>query len=333
VTDALAVAGLSFAYAEGGQAAVQDLTLTVAPGEVVAVVGPSGSGKSTLLRLVAGLLSPTAGTVLLGGHDMRSTNPEQRPVGMVLQGSALFPHLTVAANIGFGLAVRRTPKQERVARVQAVAARLGLTDLLDRRPAQLSGGERQRAALARALLRDPVLFLLDEPLSALDPVLRASARHDLDEVLRADGRGALHVTHDQAEAMTLGDRVALLREGRLEQVGSPRELYDTPASTFVATFVGTHPMSLLTPAQARVDAPAGVASIGVRAEHVDLSAGQDAVVTVVEDLGHERIAALDLGSTTLRARVPEGLALQRGDRTGYAVRQHTCFDASGARVA
>jgi ABC-type sugar transport system ATPase subunit len=326
----LRVDGLSHAYSAGGRPALSAVDLAVEPGELVAVVGPSGSGKSTLLRLIAGLLPAATGTVSLGGQDVTTLPPERRPVGMVFQGAALFPHLSVAANIGFGLAVRRTPKGERVARVQAVADRLGLGELLERRPEQLSGGERQRVALARALLRDPVAFLLDEPLSALDPVLRTAARHDLDEVLRSDGRCALHVTHDQTEAMTLGDRVVLLNEGRLEQVGTPRELYDTPASTFVATFVGTHPMSLLTPAQARVVSEAP--TVGVRAEHVALTAGEDAVVVAVEDLGHERIVDLDVGGARLRAQLTAGADLRRGDRTGFTVQQHTGFDAGGRRL-
>ena len=334
MTHGLAVEGLSFSYEEGGRPALAELALDVEPGEVLAVVGPSGSGKSTLLRLVAGLLSPTAGTIRLGGRDVTRLSPEQRPVGMVFQGFALFPPLTVAAHIGFGLAVRRTPRGQRADLVTDVAERLGIGHLLARRPAQLSGGERQRVALARALLREPVAFLLDEPLSALDPVLRTAARRDLDDLLRAEGRCALHVTHDQVEAMTLGDRVALLRDGRLEQVGTPRELYDRPATTYVATFVGTHAMSLLTPQQARVAVPDRVTTVGVRAEHVGLLAGDDGTVVSVEDLGHERIAELALAGTDdrLRVRLPEGSQLGRGDRTGFVVQAHTGFDADGRRV-
>ncbi|HUR14482.1 MAG TPA: ABC transporter ATP-binding protein [Mycobacteriales bacterium] len=329
---AVEVEHLSFAYAEGGRPAVADVSLTLAPGEVLAVVGPSGSGKSSLLRLVAGLLRPSAGAVLIGGVDMAQVSPERRPVGMVFQGYALFPHLSVAANIGFGLAVRKTRRQDRERLVDEVAARLGLSALLDRRPDELSGGERQRVALARALLRDPVVFCLDEPLSALDPVLRTAARRDLDTVLRADDRCALHVTHDQVEAMTLGDRVAVLREGRLEQVGTPREIYERPASTFVASFVGSHPMSLLSPAAARVRAAPEVATVGVRAEHVAVTAGEDALVVGVDDLGHEQVATLDLDGTVLRARLPDPTSVRRGDRVGFTVLAHTGFDAEGSRL-
>ena len=333
MSSAVAVERLSFAYAGGSRSAVSDVSLTVAPGEVLAVVGPSGSGKSTLLRIVAGLLAPDSGTVHLGGTDVTAVSPERRPVGMVFQGFALFPHLSVAANIGFGLAVRRTARADRDLLVRRVADRLGLGTLLDRRPEQLSGGERQRVALARALLRDPVVFCLDEPLSALDPVLRASARRDLDTVLREDGRCALHVTHDQAEAMTLGDRVALLRDGSVEQVGTPRELYERPATTFVASFVGTHPMALLPPSVARVPVPQGAVVIGARAEHVTVVQGEDALVVTVDDLGHERIAELDVDGETLRARLPASSEVRRGDRVGFVVQEHTCFDADGRRLA
>lgn len=333
MTAAVSLQGLSFTYVKDGPAAVADIDLAVAPGEVLAVVGASGSGKSTLLRLVNGLLRPAAGRVSVGGRDVTDIHPESRPVAMVFQGYALFPHLDVAANIGFGLAVRRAPKSTRRERVREVALRLGLADLLHRMPAELSGGERQRVALARALLRDPVVFCLDEPLSALDPVLRSAARRDLDLLLRAEGRCALYVTHDQGEAMTLGDRIALLRDGRVEQVGTSRELYDSPATTFVGSFIGTHPMSLLPPGVARVDAAPGVVTVGVRAEHVALAAGDDAVVTAVDDLGHEKLVHLSVQDHRLVAQVGPGPTLRRGDTTGFDVQRHCGFDADGRRVA
>ncbi|MBK5305620.1 MAG: ABC transporter ATP-binding protein [Frankiaceae bacterium] len=333
MTAAVALEGLSFTYVKDGSPAVADVDLTVEPGEVLAVVGSSGSGKSTLLRLVNGLLRPTAGRVHVGGRDVTDVHPESRPVAMVFQGYALFPHLDVAANIGFGLAVRKAARSTRRQRVHEVADRLGLADLLHRMPAELSGGERQRVALARALLRDPVVFCLDEPLSALDPVLRTAARRDLDLLLRAEDRCALYVTHDQSEAMTLGDRIALLKDGRLEQVGTSRELYDDPATTFVAAFIGTHPMSLLPPRAARVDAGPGVVTIGVRAEHVELAPGDDAVVTAVDDLGHEKLVHLAVQDHRLVVQVGPGPTLRRGDQTGFAVRRHSGFDADGRRVA
>jgi len=333
MTAGVAVAALSFSYAQETAPAVDDVTLSADPGEVLAVVGPSGSGKSTLLRLVAGLLTPSAGSVHVAGTDVTALSPEDRSAAMVFQGFALFPHLDVAANIGFGLKARRVPRAVRAERVATVAERLGLERLLSRRPAELSGGERQRVALARALLRDPAVFLLDEPLSSLDPVLRTSARRQLDALLRADGRCAIYVTHDQHEAMTLGDRVAVLRDGRLEQVGSPQELYQRPANTFVATFVGTPPMSLVPAGHAGLPAPAGVSMLGVHAEDVRLVPGEDAEVLAVDDLGHERMVELGLHGETLTARLPAGSPLRRGDRTSVEVLGWRGFDAAGDAVS
>jgi sn-glycerol 3-phosphate transport system ATP-binding protein len=231
---------------------------------------------------------------------------------MVFQGFALFPHLTVRENVGFGLRVRKVGRAERDARVEQAAAGLGLTALLDRQPAQLSGGERQRVALARALVRDPAVFCLDEPLSALDPLLRADARRELADLLRAEGRCAVFVTHDQSEAMTLGDRVAVLRDGRLEQVDTPRALYDRPATPFVASFVGTPAMSLL---------QQGAEVVGVRPEHVRVLPGDDALVHAVEDHGHEAHVLLDVPGGRLVARVPVGEAPAAGARVGVQLLQ------------
>ena len=277
---------------------------------MLAVVGPSGSGKTTLLRVVSGLLDPTEGAVLIGGRDQARVPPERRPVAMVFQGYALFPHLDVRDNIGFGLRVRGVRKAERGPRVEAAAGALGIDQLLDRLPAQLSGGERQRVALARALVRDPAVFCLDEPLSALDPLLRVDARRELADLLRADGRCAVFVTHDQSEAMTIGDRVAVLRDGRLEQVDTPRQLYDRPATPFVGAFVGTPAMSLL---------HRDGSVVGVRPEHVRLVPGEDARVTAVEDHGHEVHVLLDVDGGRLLARVPVGQAPPVGSRVGTQV--------------
>ena len=276
---------------------------------MLAVVGPSGSGKTTLLRLVCGLLAPGEGSVRIGGLDQSRVPPERRPVAMVFQGFALFPHLSVRDNVAFGLRVRRVGRAERGERVARAVGVLGLSDLLDRLPAELSGGQRQRVALARALVRDPAVFCLDEPLSALDPLLRADARRELADLLRADGRCAIFVTHDQAEALTLGDRVAVLRDGRLEQAASARVLYDHPATPFVASFVGTPPMSLLSgdggmAGPLRTAQPmTGACVLGVRPEHVQLVAGDDATVRSVEDHGHEAHVVLDVTQGRLLARV------------------------------
>jgi multiple sugar transport system ATP-binding protein len=292
---------------------------------VLAVVGPSGSGKTTLLRLVSGLLDPTDGEVRIGGRSMSRVPPERRPVAMVFQGFALFPHLSVADNVGFGLRVRGVARGERRRRVQQAAAALGLAPLLDRLPAELSGGERQRVALARALVRDPAVFCLDEPLSALDPLLRADARRELAGLLRAEGRCAVFVTHDQAEAMVLGDAVAVLRAGRVEQVASPRELYAQPATPFVASFVGTPPMSLLPGRDGRAGPlrsaarPAGECVLGVRAEHVHLQPAGDLPVAAVEDHGHEVHVVVETSAGRLLARVPPGAAPRVGERVSVRV--------------
>jgi ABC-type sugar transport system ATPase subunit len=334
VTAGVAVEGLTFSYARGVAPAVSDVALAVDPGEIVAVVGPSGSGKTTLLRLISGLLSPASGRVSVGGRDVTSLPPERRPVAMVFQGFALFPHLDVAANIGFGLAVRKTPRAEREARVRAVAERLGIDALLARKPGELSGGERQRVALGRALVRDPVVFCLDEPLSSLDPILRTNARRDLNDLLRQDGRCAVYVTHDQTEAMMLSDRVAVIREGRVEQLGTIRDLYDHPETAFVASFIGDPPMSLLPAGTAGLVGKGDVFTIGVHAEHVRLVPGDAVTITVVDDLGHEQIAELDLGPGLLRARVPRSQSVHRGDRTGFSVApEHVhSFDAQGRAI-
>ena len=340
MTEGLSVEALGFAYPGASNRALDGVDLQVAPGEVLAVVGPSGSGKSTLLRLLCGLLAPSQGRVVINGTDVTALPPEQRPVAMVFQGYALFPHLTVRDNIGFGLRVRRVSRALRDERVGQVADALRLTDLLDRLPSQLSGGERQRTALGRALVRDPVVFCLDEPLSSLDPVLRTAARRELQEVLRADGRCAVYVTHDQVEAMTAGDRVAVLRDGRVEQVAGSRDLYERPATAFVAGFIGSPPMSLLpagaagSPLRAPFAVPAG-ALLGVRAEDVRLDPDEEPLeVVAVEDAGSELHLVLDVGGHQLVARAPAGLRVQAGDRIGVRVppeRVHV-FDADGHSV-
>jgi multiple sugar transport system ATP-binding protein len=223
----------------GGHVALEGVDLAVADGELVVLVGPSGCGKSTALRLVAGLETPTRGRIWLGERDVTDVSPRERDVAMVFQSYALYPHKSVRENLAFGLRMRGAPAGETRRRVAEAAARLGLEAVLDRRPAQLSGGQRQRVALGRALVREPQAFLLDEPLSNLDAKLRVEMRAELAHLHRALGATMLYVTHDQEEAMTLGDRVAVLHAGRLEQVAPPLELYRRPSTRFVADFVGT----------------------------------------------------------------------------------------------
>ena len=226
-------------------AAVQDVSLTVDDGELLTLVGPSGCGKSTILRLVAGLEEVTDGEIRIGGEPVTHLPPGRREVAMVFQQAAVFPHLDVAKNIGFGLRLRRRPKAEVERRVAEVAALLRLDGLLDRRPDQLSGGQRQRVAIGRALLREPHVSLMDEPLSSLDARLRSQMRTEIGRLQRQAGTTTVYVTHDQAEAVTLGDRVAVMRDGRIEQVDVPREVYARPASAFVAGFIGTPAMNLV----------------------------------------------------------------------------------------
>jgi multiple sugar transport system ATP-binding protein len=230
----------------GGRMVVRDLTLDIADGELLVLVGPSGSGKSTVLRLIAGLESPDNGRIRIAGEDVTDRPPQQRDLAMVFQHYALYPHMTVRENLLFGLRMRQVATAESAERVDAVARSLGIDALLDRRPAQLSGGERQRVALGRAVVREPRAFLLDEPLSNLDPRLRGSTRAELALLHRRLGTTMVYVTHDQEEAMTLGTRVAVMQGGALEQVAPPMALYTVPGNRFVGEFIGSPAMNLLT---------------------------------------------------------------------------------------
>jgi multiple sugar transport system ATP-binding protein len=246
---AIKLEDLTKVYATGATA-VDKLSLDVADGEFVVLVGPSGCGKTTALRMVAGLESITSGTVHLAGRVVNGISPRQRDVAMVFQNYALYPHLTVGENIGFALANKGVPRAERNHRVQQAAAVLGLSDLLGRKPRQLSGGQRQRVAMGRAIVREPAVFLMDEPLSSLDAKLRVQMRSEVLRVHKAIGAATLYVTHDQVEAMTMGDRIAVLDSGQLQQYGRPRELYDRPANLFVAQFIGSPEMNVY---QAAID--------------------------------------------------------------------------------
>jgi multiple sugar transport system ATP-binding protein len=252
------------AKATGGQVnAVDGVDLATHEGEYLVLLGPSGCGKTTLLRTIAGLEVPTAGQVFIGGHDVTDLPPRDRRIAMVFQSYALYPHKTVRQNIQFPLAAAKMPEAERNSRTTWAAELLGIAPLLDRRPRQLSGGERQRVALARALVRQPSVFLLDEPLSNLDAKLRATARDELKRFQQNVKTTTLYVTHDQVEAMGLGDRIAVMYQGKIRQVGPPREVYEHPADTFVATFIGSPPMNLVPRSEPGVDV-----LIGFRPEHL-----------------------------------------------------------------
>ena len=324
----LTLAGVSAAY--GRTPVLRGIDLSVAPGELLVVLGPSGAGKSTVLRVVAGLEPVTAGRVHIAGRDVTAERPGRRNVSMVFQSYALFPHLSVADNIAFGLEVRDTPRAVARQRARAAAESVGCAALLDRRPGQLSGGERQRVALARALVREPDVFLLDEPLSNLDLALRTEMRTELRSLHDRLGATMVHVTHDQTEAMVLADRIAVLRDGRIEQIGTPNAIWHSPASAFVARFVGSPAMNLLPAPGALVpsgSAPPGLAAagelqIGFRPGAVTLhsaggTAGTPAVVDRVEVVGEDAYAYLTLdGGRPVVARVP----VERRPARGAAVR-------------
>jgi multiple sugar transport system ATP-binding protein len=321
--------------------AVQDLSLTVGDREVVVLLGPSGCGKTTTLRLIAGLEQPDAGGIHLDGRPIHSLSPGDRDVALVFQHHALYPHLTVFENLAFGLRLRQVPRAEIDQRVRQTAGLLGLDTCLSRRPAALSGGERQRVALGRALVRRPAVFLLDEPLSNLDAPLRVQMRREIAQLQRRLGTPMLYVTHDQNEALALGDRVAVLRDGALEQVGTPGEIYAEPATRFVAGFVGWPPMNFLGGRLvARNGAlhfegpgasfalripPEGASALGswtdrevtlgLRPEHLSVPPGLPATRSVghlagqvesVEPIGPETHLQVRLGEQSLTVRAPAG---------------------------
>ncbi|MFN3076094.1 MAG: ABC transporter ATP-binding protein [Alphaproteobacteria bacterium] len=234
-----------FGAGPSSAAAVDDITLVAREGEFLVLLGPSGCGKTTLLRMIAGLENPSAGDILIGGKVVTHLPPRARDIAMVFQSYALYPHLTVFDNIAFPLKVRKLSREKIEEKVAWATTMFGISALIRRKPRELSGGERQRVALARSVVRDPSVFLLDEPLSNLDAKLRNSARDELKQFQRTIGRTTLYVTHDQTEAMGLGDRIAVLEKGRVRQIGTPQDIYDDPDDTFVATFMGSPPMNLV----------------------------------------------------------------------------------------
>jgi multiple sugar transport system ATP-binding protein len=326
-------------YQGNDRPAVDALNLDIADGEFMVLVGPSGSGKTTALRMLAGLEEIDAGAVFIGDRDVSDVPPKERDVAMVFQNYALYPYLTVAANIGFPLRIARVRKRDREARVKEVAKLLGLTEYLERKPAQLSGGQRQRVAMGRAIVRVPSVFLMDEPLSNLDAKLRVQMRADI-AALQADfGITTVYVTHDQAEAMTLGHRVAVLNDGELQQVGPPRELYERPANLFVAGFIGSPAMNLV-PAHLLNGRSGGI--LGFRPEHVDVNGQGDGIparVEVVEDIGADAyvFCSADLGGeqTRLVARTEVRDAPKQGERVTLRPRAeeaHLFDPESGERL-
>jgi multiple sugar transport system ATP-binding protein len=330
----------------GGKAIIRDLDLQVEPGEFLVLLGPSGCGKSTLLHSIAGLVEMASGAIEIGGRDMSDAEPSERGIGMVFQSYALYPTMTVEANMSFGLRIAGTPKAEIRRRVARAAAMLQLDALLGRKPAQLSGGQRQRVAIGRALVREAQVFLFDEPLSNLDAKLRAELRRELKLLHQALGSTMIYVTHDQVEAMTLASRIVVMEQGRIQQVGTPAEVYERPANRFVAGFLGAPAMNFVdgvldgagrfqggaiglalaaTPAGAA--RAHGAAVLGVRPEHVAIGADGPlrGVVALVEPMGNHQVVWLRCGEHTLGALVHDARRFAPGDAV--------CFAIDAARVS
>ena len=336
--------------AEGPVRAVDDVSFAFDAGTLNVLLGPSGCGKSTTLRLIAGLEVADGGRISIGKRDVTRLPPAARSISMVFQSYALFPHLSVAENILFGLRVRKVPPGERAERLQRVADLLGLTSLLARKPSQLSGGQQQRVALGRAIIAQTPVCLMDEPLSNLDAQLRAEMRLEIRALQRKLGITMVYVTHDQIEAMSMADRVVLMRAGRIAQNGTPVELYEDPANTFVARFIGTPPMNLLrleaggggaviagTDGPAVYDGALSGGTLGVRPEHLQLGfeAGVRAGVDGVEYLGGDSLISCRVGGQPIAVRVPGSVALGRGDATWirWSPGAQHYFNADGLRVS
>ena len=316
---------------------LKKIDIDVAPGEFLILVGPSGCGKSTLLNIIAGLEEPTEGDVRIGARSVIGVPPAQRDIAMVFQSYALYPTMSVADNIGFALEMRKVPKAERMKTINRVAEMLQITHLLDRRPAQLSGGQRQRVAMGRALAREPVLFLFDEPLSNLDAKLRVEMRAEIKRLHQISGITSVYVTHDQIEAMTLGSRIAVMRDGIVQQLGTPNEIYSRPVNTFVASFIGSPTMNMIPAAKSPVHAPSDAAQLGLRPEHIILQNDSDwrGAVRLVEPTGADTFIDVDAAGTHLTVRVSPELSIAPGQEIGLTPNTQALhwFDAAGVRLA
>ena len=357
----LELSNISKSY--GSSQVLHDIDLAVGDGELVVLVGPSGCGKSTLLRMICGLEDITAGEMRIDGELVNDLPPAKRGIAMVFQSYALYPHMTVRANMAFGLKIHGADKAQRAAKVLAAAQALHIDHLLDRRPRELSGGQRQRVAIGRAIVREPRLFLFDEPLSNLDAALRVKTRIELARLHRELAATMIYVTHDQVEAMTLGDRIVVMHEGRIQQAGSPLELYEHPANRFVASFIGSPTINLVpataqacSAAGARVEVHAGCVvdvqmdaaalvpgqriEIGIRPEHLRVADGNAAStgirfggeVTLIEQLGESHLLYLRCADgLELVSRAPGHTRLRLGDRIALEVDAGLLhvFDASG----
>ncbi len=334
----------------GETLAVDDLSTRAESGQFLVLLGPSGCGKSTTLRMIAGLEDVTAGRVLIAGRDVTRLPPSKRGLSMVFQSYALFPHLDVAENIVFGLKVRRRPAPERAERLRKVAGLVGLADYLDRKPAQLSGGQRQRVALARAIIAENPICLMDEPLSNLDAKLRHEMRVEIRELQRRLGMTMIYVTHDQDEAMSLADKVILMRDGCIEQEAAPADLYERPANLFAAGFIGTPPMNLIDIGRVAagsgperhafalvIDRHGAETIVGIRPEAIRVAEGDGAPATLLtaDYRGADTIVTAELAGQQVTLRTPGRMEVRRGDtaRLSWPATAIHVFDArSGQRV-
>ena len=333
---AISLSHIQKTYGKGAKAntVIQDLSADIQDGEFVVIVGPSGCGKSTLLRMVAGLEDISGGSLKIGECIVNDLEPAQRDIAMVFQNYALYPHMSVYENMAYGLKIAKVPENEIRTRVNKAAAILELSQLLQRKPRELSGGQRQRVAMGRAIVRQPQVFLVDEPRSNLDAKLRAQTRLEIQKLHRELGITSLFVTHDQVEAMTLAQRMIVMNGGHMEQFGTPEEVYNRPASTFVASFIGSPPMNLLSHAPGT---PEG-RLLGIRPEHLQLTPGQgwSLQVDTVELLGAERLVHARMGQEAITLRLDESvIAPSPGQRFEASPRPDKLhqFDAqTGLRV-
>ena len=326
----------------GDVVALSPTQLLIPEGSFTVLLGPSGCGKTTTLRLIAGLDSASNGQIFVGGRDVTNEPPSHRNLAMVFQNYALFPHLSVADNIVFGLQVRKASKQEQSERLVRVLKLLGLEKLRDRKPSQLSGGQQQRVALARALVADAKICLMDEPLSNLDAQLRQEMRQELRALQQKLGLTVVYVTHDQAEAMSMADLVVLLNRGRIEQVGTPREIYARPATVFAARFIGTPPMSVMALDDGTIKGsgsliaakPSNATHVAVRPEHVTLGGDMLATITASEYLGADSLVRCQIGSEQVAVRITGQQVFESGQNVQLAWSPEALhfFDNDGRRV-
>jgi len=332
----------------GGFEALKGVSVDISDGEFVVLVGPSGCGKSTLLRMIAGLEEITSGEIGIGNRVVNDLPPKERDIAMVFQNYALYPHMTVAQNMGFSLKLKGVPKPEIKAKVDRAAQILGLEKLLDRQPRQLSGGQRQRVAMGRAIVRDPQVFLFDEPLSNLDAKLRVQMRSEIKELHQRLKTTTIYVTHDQVEAMTMADKIVVMRDGIIEQMGTPLDLYDRPLNTFVAGFIGSPSMNFINGSAAdggfkttdgillpAVNVPASAAVYGIRPEHLHIDPnGIEIEVVVLEPTGSETQVIGRLGTQSINGIFRERITAQPGSKIKVAPDLSVVhlFDKDGKRV-